>query len=246
MASIATVAWPAPAGAVTAVVARSVAATSLAVAAGAHFAGFPAHRGDGSMTGGFFLATGLLQLAAAMAVVRGPSRTLRVAVVAGNLGVLGLWAWSRTAGLPFGSHAGVAEAVGPLDVAAAAAQVVAVAVVAFLPRRRSGTAILVGPTVGLAFVAAMVAFGGASLVTSSSTDHSHGADRNRVAGPALTHGDVPGGSAGPAAVHDAAAIAHVVVGDVPAQGDGGRGGVADPAHHHDGGGPDSPRPHPHP
>lgn len=235
------------AGDATADVARGTAATCMAVAAVAHFAALPDHRGDGLTTSGFFLVVGFLQLTAAMALTRRSDRALRVAVVAGNLGVLGLWTWSRTLGLPFGSHAGVAEAVGPLDLAAAAAQVAAVAAVALLPRMRSGAAILAGPTVGLAFVAVMVAFGGASLVPSSSTDHSHGADHTPVSGRALTHHDAPGRAAGPVAAHEAAAIhgAGAVLGDVPAPGDGGRGGAAGPARHHDGG-HDHPEPHPHP
>ena len=247
MASSVTVAWPPRPGAVTAVVARGAAATSFAVAAGAHFAALPAHRGDGLMTAGFFLAVGFLQLAAAVALPRGPSQTLRLSVVAGNLGVLGLWIWSRTAGLPFGSHAGVAEAVGPLDVVAAAAQVVAVAALAFLPRTRSGRAIPIGRTVGLAFVAAIVAVGGAHLMSLSSTDHGHGAAHRPVTAHAATPGDASAGAHGAAAAHEAAAIdgAGVVLSDGAASGEGAPGGVNESAHLHDAG-HDHPEPHPHP
>lgn len=247
MATSATVAWPAPAGAVTTVVARGAAATCLAVAAGAHFAALIAHRGDGLPTAGFFLAVAILQLAAATAVARRASPTIRVAVVAGNLGVLALWMWSRATGLPFGSHAGVAEAVGTLDLAAAAAQVVAVAAVAFLPRTRGGAAILVGPTVGLALVAAMVAVGGARLVPLSDADHGHGGGHTSVTGHAPTPGHAPARADGAAAAHEAAAIdeAGVAAGDVPAPGEGGRGGLTDSTHHHDAGhGHRRPNPHP--
>lgn len=239
-------AFPRHSGEMFALARRGTAATCMAVAAVAHFAALPDHRGDGLTTSGFFLVVGFLQLTAAMALTRRSNRALRVAVVVGNLGVLGLWAWSRTLGLPLGSHAGMAEAVGPLDLAAAAAQVAAVAAVAFLPRMQSGVAILAGPTMGLAFVALMVAFGGASLVPSSSTDHSHGADHTRVTGRAPTHGHAPGRAAGAAAAHEAVAIdgAGAVLGDVPAPGDGGRGGVANPAQHD--GGHAHPEPHPHP
>ncbi|MFP5376081.1 MAG: hypothetical protein ACLGIO_04765 [Acidimicrobiia bacterium] len=189
------------------------------------------------MTAGFFLAVGLLQLAAATALARRSSPTVRVAVVAGNLGVLGVWLWSRTAGVPFGSHAGVAEAVGPLDLVAAAAQVVAVAAVAFLPRTGSGAAIRLGSTVALALVAATVAVGGARLVPLSSAGHGHG--------PVTAHAPIPGGAlagAGGAALIDGAGAAQ---GGVPAPTHGGAGEATGSVPHRDAG-HDRGAPHPHP
>lgn len=156
---------------------RVVAAGGLAVAAGAHFGAFPAHRGEGVVTAGFFLALAVTQLATALVVARGWSAAIRLGVVAGNLGVLVLWAWSRTAGIPFGSHAGVPEAVGHLDLAAAGAQAVAVAAVVMLPRTWTRHAIL-GPRVALLVVTAVVAVGGAGLVPSSHADHPHDAHRS--------------------------------------------------------------------
>lgn len=245
---MATLSWPAPAGSATAVVARGAAATCLAVAAGAHFAALPAHRGDGLMTAGFFLAVGVLQFAAATALARRSSPTIGVAVVAGNLGVLGVWLWSRTAGVPFGSHAGVAEGVGPLDLAAVAAQVVAVAAVAFLPRRGGGAAIRFGPTVGLALVAATVAVGGARLVPLSSAGHGHGS----VTAHAPTPGGALAGAGGAAAAHQAAAHqagaidgTGAAVGDVPAPTHGGAGGATGSTPDRDAG-HDEGAPHPHP
>lgn len=156
---------------------RLVAAGGLAVAAGAHFGAFPAHRGEGVVTAGFFLALAVTQLATALVVARGWSAAIRLGIVAGNLGVLVLWAWSRTAGIPFGSHAGVPEAVGHLDLAAAGAQAVAVAAVVILPRTWTRHAIL-GPRVALVAVTAVVAVGGAGLVPSSHADHPHDAYRS--------------------------------------------------------------------
>ena len=156
---------------------RVVAAGGLAVAAGAHFAALPAHRGEGALTTGFFIVVAVTQLATALAVARGWSAAIRHGVVAGNLSVLALWAWSRTVGVPFGSHAGVAEAVGPLDLAAAVAQVVAVAAVVMLPRMWTRHAIL-GHRIAVLAVAAVVAVGGAGLVPSVHADHAHDADRS--------------------------------------------------------------------
>ena len=154
---------------------RVVAAGGLAVAAGAHFAAFPAHRGEGVVIAGFFLAVAVIQLATALVVARGWSAALRLGVVVGNLTILALWVWSRTAGIPFGSHADVAEAVGLLDLAAAGAQVVAVAAIVMLPRTWTRHAIL-RPTIAVLAVAALVAVGGAGLVPSAHADHAHEAD----------------------------------------------------------------------
>jgi hypothetical protein len=155
---------------------RVAAAGGLAVAAGAHFAAFPAHRGEGVVTAGFFIVVAVTQLATALAVARGWSAAIRHGVVAGNLSVLALWAWSRTAGMGAEGNAGVAEAVGLLDLAAAGAQVVAVAAVVMLPRTWTRHAIL-GPRIAVLAVAAVVAVGGAGLVPSAHADHAHDADR---------------------------------------------------------------------
>ena len=159
---------------------RVFAAGGLAVAAGAHFAAVPAHRGEGVVIAGFFLAVAVIQLATALVVFRGWSAALRLGVVVGNLSILALWVWSRTAGIPFGSHAGVAEAVGLLDLAAAGAQVVAVAAVVMLPRTWTPHAIL-GPRIAALAVAAVVAVGGAGLVPSAHADHAHDAGRSSSA-----------------------------------------------------------------
>jgi hypothetical protein len=135
---------------------RVAAAGGLAVAAGAHFAAFPAHRGEGVVTAGFFIVVAVTQLATALAVARGWSAAIRHGVVAGNLSV--------------------AEAVGLLDLAAAGAQVVAVAAVVMLPRTWTRHAIL-GPRIAVLAVAAVVAVGGAGLVPSAHADHAHDADR---------------------------------------------------------------------
>lgn len=182
-----------PGPAVPAWAPRVVAAGGLAVAAGAHLGALPAHRGEGVLTAGFFLALAVTQLATALVVARGWSAAIRIGVVAGNLGVLALWACSRTAGIPFGPHAGVPEAVGLLDLTAAGAQAVAVAAVVLRPRTWTRHAIL-GPRVALVAVAAVVAVGGPGLVPSSHADHPHDGDESSSVTAAAhsatgTHGD---------------------------------------------------------
>lgn len=102
-------------------------ALALAVAAGLHLAAVPDHAGQGSAVAGFFLATAVLQLAAAWLVALARLGVkARLGIAAGNLALIALWTWSRVAGLPFGTHPGP-EAVSLLDGLAVAAEIIAVA-----------------------------------------------------------------------------------------------------------------------
>lgn len=178
------VAGPAPTRLARGEVAAGVAAGAMAVAAGAHLAAFPAHRGEGAAVAAFFLAVAGLQVAAAVIVQRGPGAASRAAIVAGNAALLGLWVWSRTTGAPFGSHAGVAEPVGGLDSTAAAAQIVALTAIVLGPvGRRHGRRLRV--SIGLVGVALAVAAGGAALFPAAGHADGHPAP---PAGPAL-HAD---------------------------------------------------------
>ncbi|HVM02255.1 MAG TPA: hypothetical protein VM263_06255 [Acidimicrobiales bacterium] len=231
-----------PGPAIAAWTPRVVAAAGLAVAAGAHLGALPAHRGEGVVTAGFFLALAVTQLATALVVARGWTAAIRLGVVAGNLGVLALWAWSRTAGIPFGAHAGVPEAVGLLDLTAAGAQAVAVAAVVMRRRTWTGHAIL-GPRLALVAVAAVVAVGGAGLVPSSHADHPHDADESSSATAAAhsaigTHGDREA-----AAVAPAAGAAPVET--PPSAGESSSAGAPGAGHRHDAG-YEHAQPHGHP
>lgn len=156
-----------------AVTSAGAAAACLAVAAGAHLAAFPAHRGEGLAVSGFFLAVALLQIAAATILVgRGACPRVRAAIVAGNVGLIALWAWSRVAGVPFGDHAGLAEPVGALDLTAVAAQAVAVGAAWFLPVVH-GRARLAGPRLALVALALTVGVGGALLLPEAQAAHGH-------------------------------------------------------------------------
>lgn len=140
-----------------------------------------------------------MQLAAAL-IAR--SSRVRVGIVAGNLILLVLWAVSRTVGLPFGSHAGTAEALGVLDVTAAVAQAAAVATVLMLPRRlhrRSGAA----PALSLIAVASAVAVAGALLIPVA-----HGAEHHRGSTATHRHDPIPIATPRPPGVPDARSTHH--------------------------------------
>jgi hypothetical protein len=95
-----------------------LAVVSSTAAAGVHAAAGPAHLREATLFGLFFAGSALLQLLWAGAVAIRSSRSLLVAGAVGNLAVVGLWAVTRTLGLPFGLLP-EPEAVGPWDLACA-------------------------------------------------------------------------------------------------------------------------------
>lgn len=96
-----------------------VALVSSAAAAGVHGAAVQSHLAAGWLVSGFFLLAATAQLVWAAALLVHPrNRGLVMAGAAGNLGVIALWALTRTVGLPFGLAP--VEAVGPWDLAATA------------------------------------------------------------------------------------------------------------------------------
>lgn len=101
--------------------ARLRAAVVLSAAAGGlHLAVVPEHLREGWLTGLFFAVVGTGQVAWAARVAAGPSRPLLVLGAAANAAVVGLWLFSRTAGLPLGPHPWAPEPVGLADLLASA------------------------------------------------------------------------------------------------------------------------------
>ena len=73
--------------------------------------------------GAFFLAAAIFQAAYTMALPRWAGRLPFLAAgAAANLAIVGLWAVTRTVGVPAGPHAGTVEEAGLLDVAATASE----------------------------------------------------------------------------------------------------------------------------
>ena len=109
---------------------RALAVSSSGAAAGVHAAILPHHAAEWWVVGAFFLAVTLAQAAWACLVSLDATRKRLVAGIVGSLGLVALWAVSRTVGLPFGLGR---EAVGAWDLAAVAWELVVV-------RLRGGTA----------------------------------------------------------------------------------------------------------
>jgi hypothetical protein len=96
-------------------------------AAVVHFAVAPEHFREDFWFGLFFVVVGTLQLAWGASILAGESRGLYAGAAVGNAIVLGVWAVSRTTGLPFGPGAGTAEPVGLIDGVATAYEAVILA-----------------------------------------------------------------------------------------------------------------------
>jgi len=95
-------------------------ATVLSVGAGAiHLLEAPAHYRQAAVYGRFFLVVAAAQLASGLllALCRWP-RPIYALAAYGNLTVAGVWAATRTVGIPIGPEAGVRPLVAPADLAA--------------------------------------------------------------------------------------------------------------------------------
>lgn len=170
-----------------------IAAWLVVVAAAGHALAVPHHADPGhggALYGVAFAAVAVAQLAVAAAISRRPAEkwSRQLAILTALL-VTALWAVSRTRGLPFGSHAGVPEAVGILDGLTVASQLGVVGVLAPRRRRRvpialasSFAAVMIGVA---AFNMADVVGPGAAAIPHghSGTDAGHD-DSNRVAAEA--------------------------------------------------------------
>ncbi len=149
---------------------------SLSLAAGIiHLVMVPVHAENTTDAIGFAIV-GWLQVLVAVGLLVRPSRFMLQSAVAINAVVLGLWVWSRTAGLPFGGGSGVAEDVGLIDgLAALFAGGVVVGAVLLLARptiadRISEPLLIIGSLIPVAaLIATSVALSDPTVV-----QHDHG------------------------------------------------------------------------
>jgi hypothetical protein len=110
-----------------------VIAASTSLAAGLiHLVVIPEHWRESWLYGGFFVAATVVQVGLAVLLVRRPSAVLLIGNIAVQLGLVALWAFTRTAGIPLGPESGEVEAVGLLDSLCVAAQIVSAAACAVL------------------------------------------------------------------------------------------------------------------
>jgi hypothetical protein len=92
-------------------------------AATIHFAVVPAHWQEWMPAGLFFVSIALFQLIWAAVVLARTTGPVLAAGIMLNVGAIALWCLSRTAGAPFGPHAGQAELVQAADLCALLLQI---------------------------------------------------------------------------------------------------------------------------
>ena len=108
--------------------AMTAAGLSLA-AAWIHFSYTASHWPDWWAYGAFFLGTGVFQSLCVPAIVRWPrSSWVALATIAGNLGIVGMYFYTRTVRVPMGPHEGIVEKAGTVDLLCTAAEVLLVAI----------------------------------------------------------------------------------------------------------------------
>jgi hypothetical protein len=156
--------------------ARVVLAVLAAGAGAIHLAMVAPHAQDSTVDGVLFAVAGWVQITLALFLFARPSRRVLGINIAVNLGLLAVWAASRTVGLPWGAHAGEAEDVGSVDLICAAFEVVLI-IGSFVVAARPRIGENIGRT-GLALTAGIPALAVMALTTASlvSEDGTHGHD----------------------------------------------------------------------
>jgi hypothetical protein len=172
-----------------------------------HFAVVPNHWQEWMPAGLFFVAIALFQLLWARVVLARPTTPVLAGGAAINVGAIGLWAVSRTAGAPFGPHAGEAELVQAADLCALLLQIYVVMGAGWaIYRGRQGHPI---PALGNALVllsATAVVAVASTLGVASGLRHGHhapdGAEADHHDASAVHSGDHPDGSSGHSDTHN--------------------------------------------
>ncbi len=131
----------------------SVVALQLGAAA-IHFAMAPDHFGEYWLFGVFFVASAWLQIGLAAAVVMRPSRRLYEIGLVLQVGIVALWAVTRTSGLPIGPDHWTPEPIAPVDALCSGFEVAAAFVFLALLMPRISSRV-VSREVGAAFVGAV-------------------------------------------------------------------------------------------
>ena len=125
----------------------AIASAAAAGSALVHFAVAPEHFAEWWGFGLFFVICAEVQLGWALLLRRTHGARMLVAGLAGSLLLVGLWALSRTAGLPFGPEPGVAEEIGIPDLVSVALELLTAAACASALVAPGRFAVRIGPVV---------------------------------------------------------------------------------------------------
>jgi hypothetical protein len=153
---------------------RAAFAALLASAALIHLVMVPSHWGESAVEGVGFLASGWLQLALAVGLLVRPARWILQLVVLANVALVGVWIVSRTAGLPFGEHAGHAESLSIVDGTAVAVELAAVALALQLLLRPFGFLRTSSRALGFGVPIAALLMTSAAIASPEARNHASG------------------------------------------------------------------------
>ena len=171
---------------------RWVLASFSAGAGIVHVVMAPSHFGASAVEGTGFLVAAWLQLALAVGLVVRPTRRVLVAAVAVNVGLVALWALSRTGGLPFGTHAHHPETVSLVDGTCVAFELLLIALLALRLWRPGALRLRDGLSAGIVPLAVFVV-ASAAIASPQARDHSahshggHGVDTGHEGHSAAEH-----------------------------------------------------------
>jgi hypothetical protein len=142
--------------------ARLAAIASLGAAV-IHFAVVPTHWQEWTPSGLFFVSLALFQLIWAKVMLARTTPPVLAAGIVLNVGAVALWAMSRTAGAPFGPHAGDPELVQAADLCALLLQIYVVMGAGWVWYRRRREEPIA------AFANAVILLGAAAVIALAST-----------------------------------------------------------------------------
>lgn len=128
-----------------------------------HFAVAPTHWQEWMPSGLFFVSLGLCQLIWAKLILGRATIPVLAGGITLNLGAIALWAMSRTAGAPFGPHAGVPEVVQAADLCTLLLQSYVVMAAGWVWYRRRGG----GPIPAFANATVLTGFGAVVVLAST-------------------------------------------------------------------------------
>jgi hypothetical protein len=165
-----------PSGAVSLAGRILLAALSIGAAL-IHFVMVPDHMEEWTAEGVGFALAGWAQVLLALWLLARPGRRVLVAMIVANGAFLATWAVSRTTGLPFGPHEGVAEPSGLVDLTCVAFEGAIVAIAAVLAVRPSmGSRLRGAALVPFSILPLAVLVLATAVITSpAARDHAHAA-----------------------------------------------------------------------
>ena len=172
-----------------------------------HLVMVPSHIGASTVEGVGFAVTGWVQLILAAALIIRARLAVWIAVAVSSIAAIGIWAISRTVGLPIGAHANEAETAGFVDGSVVGMQALAaVLALGVLRPRRSPSNIVRPASIGAMIAVPAIVMGFTSVVLASPSARGHGEVHSDAGDSAHGHGGDTGDTGANAAANVAPAV----------------------------------------